>query len=61
MVNVKANMEIRKKIIEKGLFYYQIAKRLGVSDITFSRWMREELSEARKQRILEILEEYGDE
>lgn len=61
MVNVKANMEIRKKIIEKGLFYYQIAKRLGVSDITFSRWMREELSEPRKQRILAILEDYGDE
>lgn len=61
MVSTKANIEIRKKIIEKGLFNYQIAKKLGVSDITFSRWMREELSEARKQRILKILEEYGNE
>lgn len=49
------NLDIRRAIKEAGLFGYQIAGQLGISETSFSRAMaRGELSEERKQKIMEV-------
>ena len=50
------NLEIRLKIKENRLHNYEIAKELNVSEFTFSRWLREELSEERKSLVLSAID-----
>lgn len=57
----KNNFEIRKAIRDKGKKYCEVAEALGVHSATFSRWLRKELSEEDKQRILEVIKKIGDE
>ena len=46
-----ANKDIRERIFNLGIFNWQIAEKVGISDITFSRWMRTEMSENDERRI----------
>jgi DNA invertase Pin-like site-specific DNA recombinase len=57
----KNNFEIRKAIRDKGKKYCEVAEALGVHSVTFSRWLKKELSEEDKQRILEVIRNLGDE
>lgn len=47
----KINMDVRKAIERAGLRYWEVAARCGVTGWTFSVWLRQELSAARKQQI----------
>lgn len=51
------NMEIRKAILQNKLTHYEVAARLGVTNVTFSRWMSKEMPEDKKNQILDII--YG--
>ena len=55
----EANQDIRKEIVKRGLWMWQIAARIGIEDSTLSRWLRIELApdDPRRQRILEVLNE----
>lgn len=53
---VVANTDIRAKAKEKGVYLWQIAAALGVADATFSRWLRVELPNKEKLRILDIIQ-----
>ena len=55
------NMEIRQKALASGIRLWQIGKALGVSDFAFSRMLRDELPEDRKQEILEIIDQLAEE
>lgn len=59
----EANQDLRDMIIESGCFMWQIARRCGVQDTTFSKWMREEMPEddPRRQMIIKVLKEIGQE
>lgn len=46
------NLEVREAISAKGLLYYEVAKLIGVSDTSFSRMLRYELTPERKTEIL---------
>lgn len=46
-----ANKDIRERIFNLGIFNWQIAEKVGISDITFSRWMRTEMPENDERRI----------
>ncbi len=49
------NIEVREAIRDSGLYGYQIAAALGMSETSFSRAMaRGELSQERKEKILEV-------
>ena len=50
------NQEIRQKIKEAGLKQWQVAKKCGVNEYTFIRWLRDELTEQRRNAILEAIE-----
>lgn len=52
---VKCNEELRHAAEEKGVLLWQIADRLGISDSTFSRWLRHELAPELKEQLLNII------
>ena len=54
----KANKELRKRITAAGLFDWQLALRLGISDSTLCKWLRVEIPEddPRYRMILQALE-----
>jgi len=52
-----ANEAIREKVKATGVRYWEVAERIGVSDVTLCRQMRRELPEARQQLILRAIDE----
>ena len=46
-----ANKDIRDRISDLGYFNWQIADMVGVSDITFTKWMRKEMPKTDERRI----------
>ena len=48
--------EIRAKIKQAGVFQYNIADALGVSEMTLIRWLRKPLSEEKETQILSAIE-----
>lgn len=50
------NIDIRLAITNKRLRNYEVAAACGVSEFTFSRWLREELPLEKKKHILNVIE-----
>ncbi len=48
--------ELKKTIKEKRLFQWEIAKIIGISEFTLSRWLREELTSEREKKITDAIE-----
>ena len=55
------NQEIRNLITSNNLKYWQIASKLHINDGNFSRLLRNELNNVKKQQILEIIKELQEE
>lgn len=51
------NLEIRTAIKQKRLYHYEVAEKLGITEITFCRWLRKELSSEQKQKVLSAINE----
>lgn len=51
------NNDIRKTAKESGVYLYAVAAELGVSEPTLIRWLRFELPQEKKQRILSAIEQ----
>ncbi|OPX85730.1 hypothetical protein [Pelotomaculum sp. PtaB.Bin117] len=51
------NTEIRNKIKNARLFQYEVARALHISEATLIRWLRQELPEKEKARILAVIEQ----
>lgn len=54
---IKCNTEIRADAKSAGVFLYEIAEKLDVSEPTFIRYMRKELLDAMKTKALAAIEE----
>ncbi len=52
-----ANREVRDAIKHSGAYQYEIAYAIGISEATLCVWLRKELSDERKQRILTAIRE----
>lgn len=50
------NIDVRLAIANKRLRNYEVAAACGVSEFTFSRWLREELPQEKKKHILNVIE-----
>lgn len=57
---MKANREIRNRAFEKDVYYWEIAKRLGIRSETFSKLLREELDPRQKEKVLKVIDEISD-
>ena len=53
----KRNTKIRAAAKSAGVFLYEIAEKLEVSEPTFIRWLRKELDEPTKRKALTAIEE----
>lgn len=49
-------MELRNKIKESGLKHWEIALALGISESTFTRWLRRELPERESTQIYAVID-----
>lgn len=54
---MQTNLDIRTKAFSKNIKLWQIADSLGITDATFSRKLRKELSETEKVKIFKIIDE----
>lgn len=50
------NYEIKKAAKDAGIRLWRIAEKVGITDTSFSRLLRHELSEKKKKEILDIIE-----
>ena len=51
----KANQNIRDYAAKKGVYFWEIAMKLGVSEPTMTRWMRVELSADKRREIEQVI------
>ena len=51
------NLEVKEAIKKARLYQYQIAQKLGITEITLCVWFRSELSPDRKEKILNAIAE----
>lgn len=52
-----ANLDIRFAIRKAGLTQYLVAEKLGISEATFTRRLRKELSPEEKQKIYDVIDD----
>lgn len=51
------NEKIKEVIKKSGFYKWQIANQIGVCEMTLIRWLRTELSEANKEKIITAIKE----
>ena len=56
----KANQDIRDYAAKKGVYFWEIAMELGISEPTMTRWMRVELPEDKRREIVQIIDKIAD-
>ena len=52
--------EIRQMILDSGLYLWQVAKALGITDNSFSRKLRYDFSETDTEKIKAIIKELSE-
>lgn len=55
------NVSIRNAILSNNIKFWQIAEKLNINDGNFSRLLRKELTEDKKDEILKIIKELKEE
>lgn len=55
------NKDIRKMARRAGIPMWKIAVEMGVSENSLFRWLRRELPEERRAKIIEIIKKYEQE
>ena len=53
----KANQDIRDYAAKKGVYFWEIALKLCISEPTMTRWMRVELPEDKRREIEQVISE----
>lgn len=54
------NKDLRTYAKEKGVFFWQIAKVMGISEPTMTRKLRSELTEQDRAEFIRIIDELSD-
>lgn len=55
MTRTKANLDVREKAKKAGVYLWQIAAAIGVSEPTFNRRMRVEMPETEKEQVKKVI------
>ena len=50
------NLDVRLKIKQNRLCHYEVAREMGVSEFTFCKWLRKEMSEDKKKLVLSAID-----
>lgn len=59
MKAIYLNTDVREAIKKSGLAHYEIANEMEVSQNTLATWLQSELTEERKERILEAIKNHN--
>lgn len=51
-VIILKNIEIRNIVRENRLFLWEVAEAAGISEVTLTRWLRTELNDERRERVM---------
>ncbi len=54
---LRTNLDLRNKIVEYNLFYYEVADVLNMKPSNFSVMLKTQLTELKRNKILEAIEE----
>ena len=57
----RSNEDIRQAAKKKGIFFWQIADKLGISESTLYRKLRYKLPKNERKKIMDIIEELSKE
>lgn len=57
----KANIDIRSKLFLEKIPQWALAKQLGISESTMTRWLRSELPKEWKQLLFKAIDEIATE
>ncbi|WP_035445130.1 hypothetical protein [Atopococcus tabaci] len=52
----KANSHIRELIKEQGVYQWEVAEALGISEVTLIRWLRKPLEEEKEKEIIKSID-----
>lgn len=52
----QANRDVRNAAAEAGFYLWEVAEALGIADGTFSRKLRNELSDSEKEAVFRAIE-----
>lgn len=55
MMRVKANLDVRECAKKAGVYLWEIAAAIGVSEPTFNRRMRVEMPETEKEHVKKVI------
>lgn len=55
------NEKIRRHAKDKGVFLWELAARVGITDSTFSRKLRKQFSEGETEALVKMIDEIADE
>lgn len=50
------NIELRQLINDKRLKFYEIAREIGIAPTTFTIWMRDELTDDKKEKVMRAID-----
>ena len=51
------NAHIKEMLNKNRVYHWEVAKRLGVSEMTLFRWLRQDLPDEKRQQILKAISE----
>lgn len=54
------NKDIRNLLKEKGIFNWQLADKLGISEATLTRKLRRELPTEEKEKLIKVIKKMED-
>lgn len=57
MKSSELNKEVRKAMAKKGVRRYEVANHLKIAPNTFQHWLMSELSEERKNMVMQAINE----
>lgn len=57
---MKANIDIRNKAKECGVYLWEVAQELGIAEGDFFKKMRKELTNIEKKKIFKTIEEISE-
>ena len=55
------NFEIRNKIKENRLTHWEVAEKMGISEFTLCRWLRQDLNKLQRKMAEEAIEALKEE
>lgn len=58
---LKANVKIRDALKNKGIYQWQLAEKLNISEFTLTRYLRKELSKEQQAEMLKTIEKMAKE